>query len=428
MSDLVYCKGNHLEPEMCYCEEYSAPTNVPVGQRELCTECLHGKSKHPRPQQPASVAEPLVPPALNPGALKPSKPAAATAKERSGVTVIYKQSLAQRARQGSELKCEVSTDSRKTVTATRSEVMAGFHPTIKQKVTGSRVVSSRWATASSSLKQQQVQIRVGTVTVLINYLDDKGQLVRRVPPVKTEMSKLKRRGCAHFDEDEPEDNKVDFSFCPDWTFEEVEEYFRRLFPKVFEYLDSVKNDDVKGKAVDNGASWALISKENRWLSVAPEPLPNGKHLERYRGRNNAPLAATNIFIANRKYIPEHICAQWDPDVIIIDIDSEAGEDRNDEPEDSDAPKTARPKHSIRYTEHEEPARKRLRGIRGQPIASTSRINSENKESSSSHVKRKFEFFFLSAQWTSNTQNFTVFASDSDSDNGLDTLPISLKGM
>jgi len=76
----------------------------------------------------------------------------------------------------------------------------------------------------------------------------------RTPPVKTEMSKLKRRGCAHFDEDEPEDNKVDFSFCPDWTFQEVEEYFRRLFPKVFEYLDSVKNGDVKGKAVDNGAS------------------------------------------------------------------------------------------------------------------------------------------------------------------------------
>jgi len=46
-------------------------------------------------------------------------------------------------------------------------------------------------------------------------------------------------------------------------------------------------------------------------------------------------------IATRKYIPEHICAQWDPDVIIIDIDSdddEAGEDRDDEP-DSDAPKT-----------------------------------------------------------------------------------------
>lgn len=141
MSDLVYCKGNHLEPEMCYCEEYSAPTNVPIGQRELCTECLHRKSKHPRPQQPAPVAEPLVPPALpvNPGGPKPSKPAAATPKERAGVTAIYKQSLARRAGQGPELKFEVSTDSRKTVAATRSEVMSGFYPTIKRKVTVSKI-------------------------------------------------------------------------------------------------------------------------------------------------------------------------------------------------------------------------------------------------------------------------------------------------
>lgn len=56
---------------------------------------------------------------------------------------------------------------------------------------------------------------------------------------------------------------------------------RRLFPKVFEYLDSVKVGDVKGKATDNGAS---------------EPFPTGKHLERYKGRSNAPLQQTNIFI------------------------------------------------------------------------------------------------------------------------------------
>ncbi|KAG2137954.1 hypothetical protein DEU56DRAFT_695013, partial [Suillus clintonianus] len=70
-----------------------------------------------------------------------------------------------------------------------------------------------------------------------------------------------------------------------------------LFPKVFGYLDSVKAGDVKGKAIDNGASeWVLISKENRRLSVAPEPFPNGKHLEWYKGRDNAPLQQTNIFI------------------------------------------------------------------------------------------------------------------------------------
>jgi hypothetical protein len=90
---------------------------------------------------------------------------------------------------------------------------------------------------------------------------------------------------------------VDFSFCSDWSFEDVNAYIRRLFPKVFEYLDSVKVSNVKGKGTDNGASeWVLISKENRRLSVAPEPFPTGKHLEQYKGRNNAPFQQTNIFI------------------------------------------------------------------------------------------------------------------------------------
>ncbi|KAG1745481.1 uncharacterized protein EDB91DRAFT_1049857, partial [Suillus paluster] len=150
---------------------------------------------------------------------------------------------------------------------------------------------------ASSSKQGQIRIKVGAVAVLINYLDDKGELTITIPPVRTEMSKFKRRGCAHFDGDQSENDSVDFSFCPDWTFDEVDAYIRRLFPKVFGYLDSVKAGDVKGKAIDNGASeWVLISKENRRLSVTPDPFPNGKHLERYKGRNNAPLQQTNVFI------------------------------------------------------------------------------------------------------------------------------------
>ncbi|KAG1884500.1 uncharacterized protein F5891DRAFT_1202582 [Suillus fuscotomentosus] len=289
----AFCKGNPDESVPCYCEEYSAPTNIPVGQKELCAECLHGKSKHPRPQPPVLPVAEL--------------PAVTTAKERAGVTAIFKQSLARRAGQGSQ--------NTTTVTAARDEVMAGFHPTAKQKFPG-RIVSSRQA---SSSKQGHVPIKVGAIAILVNYLDDKGELLTTIPPVKTEMSKFKRRGCAHFDGDQSEDGgSVDFSFCLDWTFEEVDAYIQRLFPKVFEYLDSVKVGDVKGKATDNGASeWVLISKENCRLSVAPEPFPTGKHLERYKGRSNAPLQQTNIFIGIRKFIPEHTYARWDPDMVTL---------------------------------------------------------------------------------------------------------------
>lgn len=107
----AFCKGNPDESVPCYCEEYSAPTNIPVGQKELCAECLHGKSKHPRPQPPVLPVAEL--------------PAVTTAKERAGVTAIFKQSLARRAGQGSQ--------NTTTVTAARDEVMAGFRPTAKQK-------------------------------------------------------------------------------------------------------------------------------------------------------------------------------------------------------------------------------------------------------------------------------------------------------
>ncbi|KAG1796537.1 hypothetical protein EV424DRAFT_1594851 [Suillus variegatus] len=394
----AFCKGNPDESVPCYCEEYSAPTNIPVGQKELCAECLHGKSKHPRPQPPVLPVAEL--------------PAVTTAKERAGVTAIFKQSLARRAGQGSQ--------NTTTVTAARDEVMAGFRPTAKQKFPG-RIVSSRQA---SSSKQGHVPIKVGAIAVLVNYLDDKGELLTTIPPVKTEMSKFKRRGCAHFDGDQSEDGgSVDFSFCLDWTFEEVDAYIRRLFPKVFEYLDSVNVGDVKGKATDNGASeWVLISKENRRLSVAPEPFPTGKHLERYKGRSNAPLQQTNIFIGIRKFIPEHTYACWDPDMVIIDIadDSDDGDDGDDNDHKQEygpglkieddvftqVPKIVRPKRPMQRGTRQEPAQKKMRGTHGRPIAS----KMGNKSGRSSGKVKLF------------------CSSDSDTDNSLNALPASLKGM
>jgi len=109
MSKSAFCKGNPDESVPCYCEEYSAPTNISAGQKKLCAECLHGKSKHPQPQPPV-MAE---------------LSAVTTAKEQLGVTAIYKQSLARQAGQSSQRTA--------TRMAVRDEVMAGFCPPAKRK-------------------------------------------------------------------------------------------------------------------------------------------------------------------------------------------------------------------------------------------------------------------------------------------------------
>ncbi|KAG2091713.1 hypothetical protein BD769DRAFT_1679306 [Suillus cothurnatus] len=280
--------------------------------------------------------------------------------------------------------------------AVRDEVIAGFCPPAKWKFQG-RTVSSRQA---SSSKQAQVQIKVGAIAVLVNYLNDKGELLITILPVKTEMSKFKRRGCAYLDGDQSEDGGT--------------------FSKVSEYLDSVKVSNVKGKGTDNGASeWVLISKENRRLSVAPEPFPTGKHLEWYKGRNNAPFQQTNIFIGIPKFIPEHIYARWDPDMVVIDIDDDSDnsdrkyQEYNLKVEDdifTEVPKIARPKRLMQSDEcgtRQEPAQKKLRGTRGQPIAS----KMDKVGRASGQVKRKF-----------------FCPTGSDTDDSLDSLPATLKGM
>lgn len=44
MSDL--CRGGSGD---CECEEYQLPENLALGEKPLCEECGHGKSKHPKP-------------------------------------------------------------------------------------------------------------------------------------------------------------------------------------------------------------------------------------------------------------------------------------------------------------------------------------------------------------------------------------------
>lgn len=40
-----FCRGS---PGDCECEEYQAPENLGPGEKPLCIECGHGKSKHPK--------------------------------------------------------------------------------------------------------------------------------------------------------------------------------------------------------------------------------------------------------------------------------------------------------------------------------------------------------------------------------------------
>ena len=56
MAPNALCRGDN---GTCDCEEYQPPNAPMVGDKVLCQEYHHGKSKHPRPTQSSSARGPL---------------------------------------------------------------------------------------------------------------------------------------------------------------------------------------------------------------------------------------------------------------------------------------------------------------------------------------------------------------------------------
>ena len=54
----LFCQALLNDGEQCTCESYYSPARVVEGEKELCRECLHGRSKHPIRVEPQAT-EPL---------------------------------------------------------------------------------------------------------------------------------------------------------------------------------------------------------------------------------------------------------------------------------------------------------------------------------------------------------------------------------
>jgi hypothetical protein len=108
------------------------------------------------------------------------------------------------------------------------------------------------------------------------------------------VSRLEKRGCAVLqlgDWDKP------IKFDPAWTHEQVDAWFRELFPLPFEYLDSLPSTGPdKGKSSSpSKAGWVLLLKDRKLLEVAHKKA-SGKDVLRYKGRDNQGPGKSNIWI------------------------------------------------------------------------------------------------------------------------------------
>jgi hypothetical protein len=88
------------------------------------------------------------------------------------------------------------------------------------------------------------------------------------------------------------------AFDLNWSFEDVDAFLYELLPRPFAFAASnVSRQSSKTSVEKVKATWVLLNKEQRRLTVVPGlTKPTGKDLERYKGREKAPLKDSHIYV------------------------------------------------------------------------------------------------------------------------------------
>ncbi|KAH7903007.1 hypothetical protein BJ138DRAFT_1108040, partial [Hygrophoropsis aurantiaca] len=277
----IYCDGDGG----CTCREYSPPDDPKPGEKQLCTECLHGKSRHPKVTNP----NPDLPPPQ-----EVEDQADASENSKGKVAKIYGQLTS--ATRSYALRDQAV--SKTGLQNARKEVLDGFRSTSGPQASGStkRKLAATAKGPGANTRSASSNIKVVTANtwcLLVNYIhrvNREDVLTSTSPLGLVDMSLMRKHGCAYL-----EPNNLAFSIKG--THKELDTYLREIFP----------------------ALWALVCKENRKLRICPEDFPTGENLFTFKGRRKGPTSDTSIIIASlidsktkvfRKAIPEKVYASW----------------------------------------------------------------------------------------------------------------------
>ena len=130
-------------------------------------------------------------------------------------------------------------------------------------------------------------------------------LVNEHAPDRHEIQMLALRKLAHIDE-----SGIPFGLS--WTYEQVDEKLRQLFPELFDYLDStspVYGSDMHRPNCDDLDSdqplppWLLCFRKRHSLKIVPEFFPTGHVLDFNTGTTRAGYRQSNLLIG----VPELYC-------------------------------------------------------------------------------------------------------------------------
>ncbi|EDR02068.1 uncharacterized protein LACBIDRAFT_310038 [Laccaria bicolor S238N-H82] len=246
--------------------------NDPDPEKPLhCIKCLHGPSLHC-----GSMAE---------------------EKEDSVDDILH--SLMKKPKSGNQLQAFKDAHQESEAGLTRKFKESAGKGKVKQKGKG----KAKLANKSSAIFK--------VLVIIVNpegvYYDSSGnvQLVEDRVPDKIAIQLAVKDGLAY-----QEDNGTELQM--DWSSEEVNNAFRRFFPKFFDYLDN-KPDDVSDGDEDAAAvllPWFLClpskAPKGRRLKIVPNFAPTGNALYFNKGMSKASYSESFIFIATRDPLPNSL--------------------------------------------------------------------------------------------------------------------------
>lgn len=104
-----------------------------------------------------------------------------------------------------------------------------------------------------------------------------------------EIQAMKNRGC-YVDEQA--------TFHHDWSYSRITQLLRKLFPKVFNYLDTERSRNVSSSqsaGQDEKPVWRLLNKSGQVLTVVDIACPTGTDLAKHKGRDKASITESHLW-------------------------------------------------------------------------------------------------------------------------------------
>ena len=106
---------------------------------------------------------------------------------------------------------------------------------------------------------------------------------------RNEIQAMKNRGC-YVDEQA--------TFDHDWAYPRITQLLRKLFPKVFDYLDAERHRSVSSSqsaGQEEKPVWRLLNKTGQVLTVVDIAYPTGTDLAKHKGRDKASVTECHLW-------------------------------------------------------------------------------------------------------------------------------------